>query len=266
MGKITLRTYSAHGIYYGYPLCCMQDFYKHDTLARQHAMTDKYKFPSLHGKGYIPCDDCYTNKTEEQLLAEIAKHRVCPTTFPEEIYKEGYWSSIDWHAEMVVKFVRRTYEGLATHEAFELLQGFQQELSLIELREPVAKEYDNVKGAIIGMLASAIASALEEVTGDPSAGKYVPVTKPDIVQEPQFPKQRVICDLMYAGSRVRLHGHEDEIEYYVIVDEGEHAQTNVYKTLSTARDSFDAIVKHIMYMLSSSDVSIYSQQKSKPAE
>lgn len=68
------------GIYYGYPMCCIGAFIDRmmDFKDNGYSKTAPRKF---HGTGYIPCAVC-NNKSEDELLATIARNRRCRKPFP----------------------------------------------------------------------------------------------------------------------------------------------------------------------------------------
>lgn len=68
------------GAYFGYPSCCVQefvDFVKHLDSGK-HIDRGLRK---LTGTGYVPCVKC-NEKSEQDLLSEIAKNRAHPEPFP----------------------------------------------------------------------------------------------------------------------------------------------------------------------------------------
>lgn len=67
------------GKYLGYPSCCINDFM--NNFGRKNVIMRK-----LSGTGYIPCQNC-NKKTENELLFEINKKRICPTIFPNDLDK-----------------------------------------------------------------------------------------------------------------------------------------------------------------------------------
>ena len=66
------------GLFYGYPECCIEAFL---TFSHLYSGTEGRPFI---GTGFIPCAKCSKEKTEEQLLAEIAKNRIYREAFPED--------------------------------------------------------------------------------------------------------------------------------------------------------------------------------------
>lgn len=71
-----LGTWVSAGIWFGFPKCCISAF---EQLAHISKNTDNWP---LIGTGFVPCEECATTKTEEQLLQEIAANRFCPVPFP----------------------------------------------------------------------------------------------------------------------------------------------------------------------------------------
>ncbi len=76
--KRSLGSMRTLGLFYGYPECCIEAFL---TFSHLYSGTEGRPFI---GTGFIPCAKCSKEKTEEQLLAEIAKNRVYREAFPED--------------------------------------------------------------------------------------------------------------------------------------------------------------------------------------
>lgn len=89
-----IDSYEIFGRYYGFPQCCIDSF-----RTMKHVGGKPRK---LTGTGYIPCLKC-NEKSEEDLVAEITKLRVCKSPFPEcESYEDLLKNSakafsIDWN-------------------------------------------------------------------------------------------------------------------------------------------------------------------------
>ena len=65
------------GIYYGYPVCCIDDFiYCGET--KSYKSREKRK---LDGTGYVPCSAC-NKKSEEELVQAINDNRLHWQKFP----------------------------------------------------------------------------------------------------------------------------------------------------------------------------------------
>ena len=75
------------GEYYGYPPCCIESFLK-PTSALHHAV--RFEDVPFAGTGFVPCQKCATERTEEEILAEIASRRKCPTPFPDDSGAEEF--------------------------------------------------------------------------------------------------------------------------------------------------------------------------------
>lgn len=91
--KRGLGTWTTTGHWYGFPKCCVEAFSR-----LKHFNEDTENWP-LYGTGFVPCKECATTKTAEQLTAEINAARICPIPFPHagtcdykrETRKENKW-------------------------------------------------------------------------------------------------------------------------------------------------------------------------------
>lgn len=142
---MTLRRYTDYdmlGIYYGFPICCMGSFCKNDNLARGE--TSHIRHPKLFLTGFLPCDDCFENKTDEQLLAEIAEHRKAEYPFPEgkrDSSKE-YWQ-LDM--EMFPVFLIRITQGLSPDDGEHQLKSIIQDIDEVK-KNAFPHERDYLEG------------------------------------------------------------------------------------------------------------------------
>ncbi len=68
--------FEIYGLFFGYPECCVKQF-THDV---DNGISTKGK--KLWGTGYIPCNNCNTTKTEQQLIDNINKRRSYSKAFP----------------------------------------------------------------------------------------------------------------------------------------------------------------------------------------
>ena len=75
------------GEYYGYPQCCIESFLG-PNCALNHAK--RFEDVPFGGTGFIPCQKCATERTEEEILSEIASRRKCPTPFPDDSGAEQF--------------------------------------------------------------------------------------------------------------------------------------------------------------------------------
>jgi hypothetical protein len=75
------------GIYFGYPPCCILEFVMFIIDYKKGIKTDNRGARKFHGTGYVPCAEC-NNKTEEELLSHIEKHRKCELSFPNQPRKD----------------------------------------------------------------------------------------------------------------------------------------------------------------------------------
>jgi hypothetical protein len=75
------------GIYYGYPACCIEEFFEHRL--RMHGNLPDHEPMAYHaprlcnGSGFQPCKHCNGFKTRLELETEINQHRLCKEPFPE---------------------------------------------------------------------------------------------------------------------------------------------------------------------------------------
>jgi len=66
------------GVYYGYPLCCIDEFTEYAEGKKDLSRRGKRKF---NGTGYVPCEEC--NKlSKETLLKQIESRRLHWEPFP----------------------------------------------------------------------------------------------------------------------------------------------------------------------------------------
>lgn len=70
------------GKWYGFPQCCVDAFCNFDRFKGPYGTSVGPR--KLDGTGYIPCDECNTKYTEEELAANIQKSRRCPYSSPYE--------------------------------------------------------------------------------------------------------------------------------------------------------------------------------------
>ena len=61
------------GVAFGYPPCCIEAFIKEENVR-----SDDFE------DGFLPCKECYENKTKEELYAEINERRLFKGTFPDD--------------------------------------------------------------------------------------------------------------------------------------------------------------------------------------
>ena len=66
------------GLYFGYPKCCIEEF----CNGEPNFITTLEDMRLFCGTGFVPCKKCNETKTEDQLLAEIAKNRKYDKPFP----------------------------------------------------------------------------------------------------------------------------------------------------------------------------------------
>lgn len=75
--------YLVHGIYFGFPLCCIEAFCTGET---QKVIKKYPKLPSS-GTGFVPCLKCAKKVKldwESYLKKEIIENRFCPAKFPSD--------------------------------------------------------------------------------------------------------------------------------------------------------------------------------------
>lgn len=75
------------GEYFGYPKCCIDSYLGPDS-ALSHAV--RFEDVPFGETGFVPCHKCATQRTEEEILAEIASRRKCPTPFPNDSGAEQF--------------------------------------------------------------------------------------------------------------------------------------------------------------------------------
>lgn len=69
-----LERFLTLGLYFGYPNCCIIDFMSRGA----YPDVDR----KLKGTGFVPCAVCDL-KSEEDILEDIYRNRVCPVPFPD---------------------------------------------------------------------------------------------------------------------------------------------------------------------------------------
>ena len=69
-----------HGVYYGYPKCCIKHFY-----------LDKSGGVPMEDTGYVMCPKC-AKMNRERLVTEINKRRISKYTFPDNAYSSELMS------------------------------------------------------------------------------------------------------------------------------------------------------------------------------
>jgi len=75
------------GEYFGYPKCCIDSYLGPDS-ALNHV--ERFEDVPFGETGFVPCRKCATERSEEEVLAEIASRRKCPTPFPDDSGAEKY--------------------------------------------------------------------------------------------------------------------------------------------------------------------------------
>ena len=65
------------GIYYGYPVCCIDEF----IYYAESDLCDEREDRQLSGTGYVPCKKC-NEKSERELLDAIDNNRIHWQKFP----------------------------------------------------------------------------------------------------------------------------------------------------------------------------------------
>lgn len=86
-GVYRYHCWALHGVYYGYPLCCVKQSVDGIVMARLAGMregTTPRSPEPFDRSGYVPCEACAA-KPAEELLTQIANLRHCPTPFPMDL-------------------------------------------------------------------------------------------------------------------------------------------------------------------------------------
>lgn len=92
------------------------------------------------------------------------------------------------------------------------------------------------------------------------------VAKEELEQvEREFPCEglKQLGDFMYGPYRIRLHGKDNETEYYVIRNTGKEIETYTFYDIVFAKAEFNKGVEHIVYMMTTSDLRNYEQKRSR---
>ena len=86
-----------YGVAYGYKECCIKYFH------RRQFNGDMFKGlqHKLTGTGFICCPECNENFTEDEIKADIKKHRLCKDEFPS--YKDIDLREIEFDTEQIQK-------------------------------------------------------------------------------------------------------------------------------------------------------------------
>lgn len=79
------------GEYFGYPKCCIDSYLGPDSALNRAARFEDVPFGET---GFVPCHKCATERTEEDILAEIASRRKCPTPFPDDSGAQTYFRNL----------------------------------------------------------------------------------------------------------------------------------------------------------------------------
>jgi len=71
-----------HGIWLGYPKCCVEAFERKTHLPQGKSGTcGPRERRVLYGTGFVPCRTCSENNTEEELIIKINANRKDPWPF-----------------------------------------------------------------------------------------------------------------------------------------------------------------------------------------
>lgn len=83
--------------------------------------------------------------------------------------------------------------------------------------------------------------------------------------EKEFPCEGLqqLGDFMYGPYRIRLHGKDNETEYYVIRNTGKDMETCAYDDIVFAKAAFNKGVDDIVNKLSTSDLRSYEQHRAR---
>lgn len=74
--------YTLTGIYYGYPICCIEDFLINRGLPKKpKELTSNQKHVIDH-KGFVPCDKCSILIKDTKDLKSLIKNRICKEEYP----------------------------------------------------------------------------------------------------------------------------------------------------------------------------------------